>query len=92
MRQPRAARMKVNTFPPESKNSLLRGLTNKISTLLYIYIFIKIKKNSSLVSRYAEGLNHLPYLLSTSVSLAVIKDFSTNYMMALGFTEKRYGY
>jgi len=33
------------------------------------------------------GLNHLPYLLSTSVSLAVIKDFSTNYMTALGLTQ-----
>ena len=29
------------------------------------------------------GLNHLPYLLSISVWLAVIKDFSTNYMKAL---------
>ena len=32
-------------------------------------------------------LNHLPYLLSNSVSLAVIKDFSTNYMMALGLNQ-----
>ena len=30
------------------------------------------------------GLNHLPYLLSTSLSLSVIKDFSTNYMTARG--------
>ena len=29
------------------------------------------------------GLNHLPYLLSISVSMVVIKDFSTNYMKAL---------
>ena len=28
------------------------------------------------------GLNHLPYLLSVSVSMAVIKDFSKNYMKA----------
>ena len=33
------------------------------------------------------GLNHLPYLLSTSVSLAVIKDFSTIYMTALGLNQ-----
>ena len=33
------------------------------------------------------GLNHLPYLLSTSVSLAVIKDLSTNYMTALGLNQ-----
>ena len=33
------------------------------------------------------GLNHLPYLLSTLVSLAVIKDFSTNYMTALGLNQ-----
>ena len=32
-------------------------------------------------------LNHLPYLLSNSVSMAVIKDFSTNYMMALGLKQ-----
>ena len=32
-------------------------------------------------------MNHLPYLLSTSVSLAVIKDFSTNYMTALGLNQ-----
>ena len=31
----------------------------------------------------AGGLNHLPYLLSISVSMAVIKDFSTNYIKAL---------
>ena len=29
----------------------------------------------------------LPYLLSTSVSLAAIKDFSTNYMTALGLNQ-----
>ena len=29
------------------------------------------------------GLNHLPYLLSISVPMAVIKFFSTNYMKAL---------
>ena len=35
------------------------------------------------------GLNHLPYLLSISVSKAVIKDFSfsTNYMKALGLNQ-----
>ena len=35
----------------------------------------------------AGGLNHLPYLLSISVSLAVIKDFSTNYIKALGLNQ-----
>ena len=35
---------------------------------------------------YPGELNHLPYLLSTSVSQAVIIDFSTNYMTALGLT------
>ena len=29
------------------------------------------------------GLIHLPYLLSISVSMAVIKDLSTNYIKAL---------
>ena len=33
------------------------------------------------------GLNHLPYLLSISVSMTVIKDFSTNYMKALGLNQ-----
>ena len=33
------------------------------------------------------GLNHLPYLLSFFVSLAAIKDFSTNYMAALGLKQ-----
>ena len=32
-------------------------------------------------------LNHLPYLLSISVSLAVIKDLLTNYMSALGLNQ-----
>ena len=35
----------------------------------------------------AGGLNHLPYLISTSVSLAVIKDFSTNYLTAFGLNQ-----
>ena len=30
------------------------------------------------------GLNHLPYLLSISVSMAVKKDLSTGYKKALG--------
>ena len=34
-----------------------------------------------------EKLHRLPYLLPTSVSLAVIKDLSTNYMMALGLNQ-----
>ena len=38
---------------------------------------------ASLREPKAGELNHLPYLLSISVSMAVIKDFSTNYMMAL---------
>ena len=29
------------------------------------------------------GLNHLLYVLSISVSMEIIKDFSTNYMKAL---------
>ena len=33
------------------------------------------------------GLNHLPYLLSISVSMTAIKDFSTNYMKALGLNQ-----
>ena len=33
------------------------------------------------------GLNHLPYILSISVSMAVIKDGSTNYMKALGLNQ-----
>ena len=41
----------------------------------------------SLRGLIAGGLNHLPYLLSISVSLAVIKDFSTNYMKALGLNQ-----
>ena len=36
---------------------------------------------------YTRGLNQLPYLLSTSVSLAVIKDFSTKYMTVLGLNQ-----
>ena len=33
------------------------------------------------------NLNNLPYLLSISVSMAVIKDFSTIYMKALGLNQ-----
>ena len=42
---------------------------------------IQIKNNL-----LAGGLNHLPFLLilSISVSMAVIKEFMTNYMKALG--------
>ena len=31
--------------------------------------------------------NHIPYLLSISVSMALIKDFSTYYMKALGLNQ-----
>ena len=41
-----------------------------------------INKNSR-----AGGLNHLPYLLSISVSMAVIKDFFDKYMKALGLNQ-----
>ena len=40
----------------------------------------------TLCTLYARGLNHLPYL-SISVSMAVIKDFLTNYMKALGLNQ-----
>ena len=33
------------------------------------------------------GLNHLPYLLSIFVFMAVISDFSTNAMKALGLNQ-----
>ena len=33
------------------------------------------------------GLNHLPYPLSISLSMPVIKDLSTNYMKALGLNQ-----
>jgi hypothetical protein len=36
---------------------------------------------------YTGELNHLPYLLSISASMAVIKDFSTNYVKALGLNQ-----
>ena len=36
---------------------------------------------------FAGGLNHIPYLLSISVSMAVIKELSTNYMKALGLNQ-----
>ena len=45
-------------------------------TLGFVGIFSSFRK------RDIRGFNRLPYLLSTSVSLAVIKDFSTNYMAA----------
>ena len=35
----------------------------------------------------AGGLNHLSYLLSISVTMAVIKDFSAIYMEALGLNQ-----
>ena len=40
-----------------------------------------------MLTLYSGGLNHLPYLLSVSVSMAVIKDFLTNYMKALGLNQ-----
>ena len=41
------------------------------------------------IQPYTGGLNHLPYyLLSISVSMAVIKDFSKNYMKALGLNQE----
>ena len=39
------------------------------------------------IAHISGGLNHLPYLLSTSVSLAVIKDFSTKYMTDFGLNQ-----
>ena len=36
---------------------------------------VKIRVNASIYVRLSGGLNHLPYLLSISVSMAVIKDF-----------------
>ena len=33
------------------------------------------------------GLNHLPYLISILVSMAVIRDFSTNHGKVLGLNE-----
>ena len=48
---------------------------------MYVHI------NFHLGTYLAGGLNHLPYLPSNSVSLAVIKDFSTNYMTALGMNQ-----
>jgi len=36
-----------------------------------------------MLTLYSGGLNHLPYLLSVSVSMAVIKDF----MKALGLNQ-----
>ena len=43
--------------------------------------FIKVEK-SEIKGSIAGGLNHLPYLISILVSMAVIKDFLTNYMKA----------
>ena len=51
----------------------------------FIHLWIKKDRIQQVV--ISGGLNHLPYLLSISVSLAVIKDFSTNYMTALGLNQ-----
>jgi len=40
-----------------------------------------------MLTLYSGGLNHLPYLLSVSVSMAVIKDFMTYFMKALGLNQ-----
>ena len=40
------------------------------------------------IQPYTGGLNHLPCLLSISVSMAVIKDLLTNYMKALGLNQE----
>ena len=39
------------------------------------------------MKHYQGGLNRLPNFLSTSVSLAVIKDFSIYYMTVLGLNQ-----
>ena len=46
-----------------------------------------LTRTSSRKWRLAVGLNHLPYLVSISVSMAVIIDFSTNFMKALGLNQ-----
>ena len=58
------------------RKELVCGTTTKSGTVL-----------SSRLRPIAGGLNHLPYLLSILVSMAVIKDFSTNYMKALGLNQ-----
>ena len=73
----------------ESKwyGELLKSLDLKLQeSVLEFVIFVKAKK-LNISGHLSGGLNLLPYLLSTSVSLAVIKDFSTNYMLALGLNQ-----
>ena len=57
--------------------SLSDGKNSDFFFIIMMYFFFSL----------AGGLNHLPYLLSTSVSLAVIKDFSTNHKTALGLIQ-----
>jgi len=54
---------------------------------LIFFVSILTFFNRESIVNISGGLNHLPYLLSTSVSLAVIKDFLTNYMTALGLNQ-----
>ena len=44
-------------------------------------------RSGSCTSTITGGWTHLPYLLSISVSMAVIKDFLTNYMKAIGLNQ-----
>ena len=70
--------MSQNYFTPFVYATLKKRptLTRRIINLMIIRILI-----------YTGGLNHLPYLLSISVSMAVIKDFSTNDMKPLGLNQ-----
>ena len=55
-----------------------------ISIYVYLSIYLSISGPWLAKNHHRAGLNHLAYLLSISVSMAVIKDFSTNHMKALG--------
>ena len=69
--------------PPDSSLACLTSDTREPSTPDLDTSIIRETKNLlDLCFLCAEGLNHLPHRLSISVSMAVIKDFSTNYMKA----------
>ena len=54
---------------------------------IYTYIIYRLWVKLCMYCVLSGGLNHLPYLLSISVSMTAIKDFSTNYMKALGLNQ-----
>ena len=71
---------------------MILGILIFKNTIIFNRIDLHLGKVNSRFVHYSGALNHLPYLLSISVSVAVIKDFLANYIKALGLNQAYYVY